>query len=1415
MLLLLNDYLKQFKLKHFTLTKKVGCGEVDANERKFIERLREAVSIPSVSGHPQRRADVVRMVQWTKMQLENLGVKTELCDIGKETLLDGSEINLPPVLFGTLGDDKDKKTLLIYGHLDVQPAEKSDGWSTEPFSLIEKANPIFDGKLFGRGSTDDKGPIVAWLNALETLRKCEIPIPVNIKFCFEAMEESGSLGLEEALEKKKDTFLNDVSFTCISDSYWLGKTKPCISYGLRGLCYYFIEIIGCKQDLHSGVYGGSIYEPMSDLIWLMSQLTDVKGNIKIKGIMDLVAPVTDEERKLYEKLDFNVEDYRTDVGAVKLISDSKETILMNRWRNPTLSVHVLRTSNTAITSLFEVIHGFDSILMGLFVALVKGIVGASSVEDAKTVIPAKVIGKFSLRLVPNMKPATVDCLVVDHLNALWKTRGSPNHFEVKPLHSSIYWLSDFKDPHYQCGARAIQKVYGMEPDYIREGGSIPVTVTFQELTKSSVLLLPIGGSDDMAHSQDEKINLLNYIQGIKLLGVYILDPVGNDERFGVSVSQLPVRGARLGWLVATVAHDRTAFSQRHVTVAMQILLSLVVTFKINKDMAPVLRTVDVETDLLDFNSLMLNRTSLNALAKAGFTKPSPVQARAIPSGMLGLDLLVQAKSGTGKTMVFSLLAVENLNAQFGRPQVLIVAPTREIASQIVSYIRMLAPAVIHVGMFVGGNEKGVTEDIQKLKKSIHIVVGTTGRLCHLVRINALRLSYVRFFVLDEADKLMEDNFQREINYLFSALPPEKQVAVFSATYPYRLDATLTHYMRDVHLVRVDTDAQLLGVKQYVIVTRNETRKMNILLRLLLRLRYGQCIIFVNDHKKCEELCVDLQQAKFDALCISGSMPQTDRTKAIRQLKNSMVKLLVSTDLIARGIDAPGVNIVINYGSPLVLATYLHRIGRAGRFGTQGAAFTIISSDKELKLFSDFATEGKLRTKVLRMGQDWPSNLVYNDGFFNSSEDFHPYTGKNSDIQQDHYDDENEGNAYELVHFDSNKLLEVGEKLSKLYENDITLRERSKERIYSSQDLYNICKNMTSTEIPDILLRKLVTLKIRSPYNISLTKRNTLMTLRMGTINKHDEGINAAEKSCLDRLRCPLNSETNFTMPIDISISRYNTYCKKRRYLRNQILAVRKALCNKEWLQYAKICFGSAMRDDPFVICNFHKDSIIHLKAESKSNNIHGAQLESLGTKSNSVSDSEAHEFANFDGSLSKNLAKHQSDSRALTYPFDEKYTMSNLPSSSNLQELNSKSDEANRRKKNDTKYETSKELRTKLAKVKSKFSYELVLEMDKIREYTTSTEEPEICFMSTQTENGKNLLMTSSTQTDGSTSDIDQNSDRLNSYFFPLYIRHEINQFERYMKHLRRYDIFDNVRVVPQPSDCICLDTLHFDVFND
>ncbi|XP_030645064.1 cytosolic non-specific dipeptidase-like isoform X2 [Chanos chanos] len=313
-------------------------------------------------------------------------------------------------------------------------------------------------------------------------------LPINIRFCFEGMEETDSHGLDELVFSRKDTFFKDVDYVCISDNFWLGKTKPCITYGLRGISFFYIEVECCKKDLHSGTFGGSVHEAMTDLIMLMGSLVDKKGKIMVPGIYDQVAPVTEEEKKLYEKIDFDVTEYRKELGAGKLLHDTKENILMHRWRYPSLSLH--------------------------------GIEGAFSEAGAKTVIPSKVNGKFSIRLVPDMDPSVAEKLVITYLEKKFAELGSPNKLKISVDHGTKAWVSDFNHPHYIAGRNAIKTVFGVEPDLTREGGSIPVALTFQEATGCNVMLLPLGSSDDGAHSQNEKMNRSNYVRGTKMLGAY-------------------------------------------------------------------------------------------------------------------------------------------------------------------------------------------------------------------------------------------------------------------------------------------------------------------------------------------------------------------------------------------------------------------------------------------------------------------------------------------------------------------------------------------------------------------------------------------------------------------------------------------------------------------------------------------------------------------------------------------------------------------------------------------------------------------------------------------------------------------------------------------------------------------------------
>ncbi|KAK3326981.1 hypothetical protein B0T19DRAFT_449442 [Cercophora scortea] len=462
--------------------------QVDSMSDHFIERLRQAVAIPSVSSEAARRPDVVRMGHFLADELTKLGASVELRPLGKQagmTNADGSALDLPPVVLARYGNDKAKRTILVYGHYDVQPAERSDGWDTEPFDLTV----LDDGRMFGRGSTDDKGPVLGWLNAIEAHQKAGIDFPVNLLMCFEGMEEYGSDGLDDLINEEGKKYFADADAVCISDNYWLGTERPCLTYGLRGCNYYSVEISGPGADLHSGVFGGTAQEPMTDLVRVLASLVDTDGVIQIQGIKEQVAPVTEEEAGLYEGIAFEMETLHESLGSKTTIFEDKKSTLMARWRNPSLSVH--------------------------------GIEGAFSAPGAKTVIPAKVTGKFSIRTVPNMEVDKTNAAVYKHVEEAFAKLKSKNTMKVWAQHTGNWWVASPKHWNFNAAAKATERVWGMKPDFTREGGSIPVTLTFEQATGKNVLLLPMGSSTDGAHSINEKLDKKNYIEGIKLLGAYL------------------------------------------------------------------------------------------------------------------------------------------------------------------------------------------------------------------------------------------------------------------------------------------------------------------------------------------------------------------------------------------------------------------------------------------------------------------------------------------------------------------------------------------------------------------------------------------------------------------------------------------------------------------------------------------------------------------------------------------------------------------------------------------------------------------------------------------------------------------------------------------------------------------------------
>lgn len=279
----------------------------------------------------------------------------------------------------------------------------------------------------------------------------------------------------------------------------MGVEGPCITYGARGSLPYEIIVTGGTRDLHSGDHGGAIKEPLDDLLWILGSLKGPQGFIAdgIPGVMEDVMERSPEEGEAYSQMNFSLEGYRNGSGMPFLLyPESKEDTLMARWRYPSLTVH--------------------------------GVEGAWAETGFNTVIPSRVRGKFSVRIVPNQNADKVGSVLESWLRAKWEERHSPHRFEVKPLKFARPWLGERNHWNFRAATAAVKRIYGQDPQYIRGGGSIPVIIVLEELTGKNVVLIPMGQSDDAAHGQNEKISIRNYIQGTKVFAAYFME-LGKDQ----------------------------------------------------------------------------------------------------------------------------------------------------------------------------------------------------------------------------------------------------------------------------------------------------------------------------------------------------------------------------------------------------------------------------------------------------------------------------------------------------------------------------------------------------------------------------------------------------------------------------------------------------------------------------------------------------------------------------------------------------------------------------------------------------------------------------------------------------------------------------------------------------------------------
>ena len=355
-----------------------------------------------------------------------------------------------------------------------------------------------------------------------------------------------------------------------------------------------------------------------------------------------------------------------------------------------------------------------------------------------------------------------------------------------------------------------------------------------------------------------------------------------------------------------------------------------------------------------FKDFLLKPELLRAIMDCGFEHPSEVQHECIPQAILSMDVICQAKSGMGKTAVFVLASLQQLEPTDGQVSVLVMCHTRELAFQISKEYQRFCKYMpnVKVGVFFGG--VGIKKDEETLKKNCpHIVVGTPGRVLALARASTLNLKHVKHFVLDECDKMLEQlDMRADVQEIFKMTPHDKQVMMFSATLSKEIRPVCKKFMQDPMEVYVDDETKLTlhGLRQhYVKLTESEKNKK--LLDLLDALEFNQVVIFVKSVQRCMALAQLLVEQNFPAIAIHRTMPQEERLSRYQQFKNFQKRILVATNLFGRGMDIERVNIVFNYDMPEDSDTYLHRVARAGRFGTKGLAITFVSDENDVRILN--------------------------------------------------------------------------------------------------------------------------------------------------------------------------------------------------------------------------------------------------------------------------------------------------------------------------------------------------------------------------------------------------------------------------------------------------------------------------------
>ncbi len=436
---------------------------LETNKERYLSELKEFLAIPSVSSQSEHNNDTQRCAQWVSEQMKTIGMQNvQIFPTAGHPIVYSEWLGAPG-----------KPTVLFYGHYDVQPVDPLNLWTTPPFEMS-----VRNGNIYARGSADDKGQVYIHFKGIEALMKQTGSLPVNIKMLIEGEEEVGSANLEKFVKEHKQLLKSDV--VLVSDSAMYAKGVPSIVYGLRGLAYLELEVTGPNRDLHSGMFGGAIHNPIQALSEIIASLHDKNGKVTIKDFYKDVLPLTKLERTAYKKLPYNEKQYAKELGVKQLYGEKGFTTLERIWGRPTLECN--------------------------------GIWGGYTGEGAKTVLPSKASAKISCRLVPNQKSSKIAQLVIQHIK---KITPKTVDLKINLHHGGEAVITPLDSPGVQAAISALEKAFGKKPLYQREGGSIPIVVQFKQLLGLDSVLLGFGLPDENAHSPDEHLNLENFYGGIR------------------------------------------------------------------------------------------------------------------------------------------------------------------------------------------------------------------------------------------------------------------------------------------------------------------------------------------------------------------------------------------------------------------------------------------------------------------------------------------------------------------------------------------------------------------------------------------------------------------------------------------------------------------------------------------------------------------------------------------------------------------------------------------------------------------------------------------------------------------------------------------------------------------------------------